>query len=58
VTAWESLTVIVSSKTNKSVSLYIFCKLRILCYLSFYYRGRDRMAVGFTTTCAIITYHH
>jgi len=21
-------------------------------------RGRDRMAVGFTTSCAIIAYHH
>ena len=22
------------------------------------HRGRDRMVVGFTTTCAISTYHH
>ena len=31
------------------VTLYIKCRGR---------RGRDRMVVGFTTTCAIRAYHH
>ena len=30
--------------------------LRLYVYLK--YRGRGRMVVGFTTTCAISAYHH
>ena len=48
----------------------VICTFGITCYLSSiclrdrhgrgcgHGRGRDHMKVGFTTTCAIIAYHH
>ena len=38
-------------------SIYIYCCVRPLQHL-WGRRGRDRMVVGFTTTCAISTYHN
>ena len=38
--------------------LVLFVGLSILQYLIRGRCGRDRMVVGFTTTCAISTYHH
>jgi hypothetical protein len=40
----------------KNLSFQYFKKSETLQYRGC--RGRDRMVVGFTTTCAISTYHH
>ena len=42
---------------NKRIHFTDLCLLRYV-WMHWGRRGHDRMVVGFTTTCAIITYHH
>jgi hypothetical protein len=45
------LTFALTSVVNTAFQLF---PLKLICNS----RGRDRMVVGFTTTCAISVYHH
>ena len=43
---------------DEVISLHIYLALVVTKLIFDGYRGRDRMVIGITTTCAISTYHH
>jgi len=45
-------------KVNSMIPMEYVCVFALIPYPSRGCRGRDRMVVGFTTTCAISAYHH
>ena len=48
-------------KIHSNGSRRLFLRIYSVFFITYYSRGRrghDRMVVGFTTTCAISTYHH